>query len=143
MSGPNFSYPRLVVGIGQVLRNEHILLCVLALFVGCFAGVAVALFREFIAVLQFILFKTEVERLSQFAAELPWWQVVSVPIFGGLIVGILTYRYLPGRRPQNVSDVIEANALLGGRMSSRVGLKAALVSGISIGSGASDRTKLT
>ncbi len=137
MTGPRIFNPRLVAQFGEVLRNEHIVLCVLALFLGCFAGAAVALLREFIATLQLLFFNAEVERLSFTVAKLPWWHVVIVPTLGGLLVGILTYRYLPGRRPHNVSDVIEANALKGGRMSSRTGLKAALISGISIGSGAS------
>ena len=47
-------------------------------------------------------------------------------MLGGLLVGVVTYRYLPGRRPHNVPDVIEANALRGGRMSPRVGLVAAV-----------------
>ena len=41
------------------------------------------------------------------------------------MVGILVSRFLPERRPQVVAEVIEANALLGGRMSSRVGVMAA------------------
>ena len=137
MTGSRISYTRLVSRFGQVLRNDHLVLSVLAIFVGCLTGVAVALFREFIALVQFATFQAEVERISSFAAELPWWHVVSVPMLGGLLVGVLTYRYLPGRRPHNVPDVIEANALRGGRMSPRVGLVAALVSGLSIGAGAS------
>ena len=41
------------------------------------------------------------------------------------MVGILVSRFLPERRPQGVVEVIEANVLLGGRMSSRVGVMAA------------------
>jgi CIC family chloride channel protein len=44
---------------------------------------------------------------------------------------------MPGRRPQGVAHVIEANALRGGRMSLTDGIKAAVVSAVSIGSGAS------
>ena len=53
------------------------------------------------------------------------------------MVGILVSRFLPERRPQGVAEVIEANALLGGQMSSRVGVMAALVNALSIGAGAS------
>ena len=56
---------------------------------------------------------------------------------GGLIVGILAYRFMPERRPQGVADVIEANALLGGRMSSRIGVTAAVINALSIGCGGS------
>lgn len=137
MAGSRISYSRFVNQFGQVLRNDHLILSVLAIFVGCLSGIAVALFREFIALVQFAAYQAEVERVSSFAAQLPWWHVLAAPVLGGLLVGVICYRYLPGRRPHNVPDVIEANALRGGRMSPRVGLVAALVSGLSIGAGAS------
>ena len=100
MTGSRIYYTRLVSQFRRVL-NDHLILSVLAIFVGCLTGVAVALFREFIALVQFTTFQAEVERVSSFAAELPWWHVVSVPMLGGLLVGVITYRYLPGRRPHN------------------------------------------
>jgi CIC family chloride channel protein len=54
-----------------------------------------------------------------------------------LVVGALVYRLMPNRRPQSVADVIEATTFRGGWMSSRVGLRAALISALSIGTGAS------
>ena len=82
MTGSRIYYTRLVSQFGRVLRNDHLVLSVLAIFVGCLTGVAVALFREFIALVQFTTFQAEVERVSSFAAELPWWHVVSVRLAG-------------------------------------------------------------
>ncbi|MCK5168192.1 MAG: chloride channel protein, partial [Rhodospirillaceae bacterium] len=77
------------------------------------------------------------ERLFLHLAGLQWWQIVWPPVVGGLIVGILVRIGLPENRPQGVANVIEANALKGGRMSLSDGLRAAVVNAISIGSGAS------
>ena len=62
---------------------------------------------------------------------------VALLLLGGLLVGLFVYHFMPGRRPQGVPEVIEANALHGGRMSLSAGLKAAFVSAASIGAGAS------
>jgi len=137
MPESRITYLRFLSKVRRLLRNDHLVLSVLAIIVGCLTGGAVVAFRELIAFFQWLAYRAEAERISDFAAQLPWWHVVSVPTVGGLLVGILVYRYMPGRRPHNVADVIEANALRGGRMSSRVGIMAALVSALSIGSGAS------
>ena len=70
-------------------------------------------------------------------SALPSWRILLVPTAGGLLIGLFVHFFMPGRRPQGVAEVIEANALRGGRMPLAVGLKAALVSAVSIGAGAS------
>ena len=64
-------------------------------------------------------------------------QVLLAPAAGGLVVGLFIYFFLPGRRPQGVADVIEAEQIHGGWMSSRVGFLSAVASALSIGAGAS------
>ena len=137
MPESRITYLRLLAQFRRLLRNDHLVLSVLAIIVGCASGAAVVAFREVIELIEWVTYGAKGERIAVYAAELPWWHVVSVPTVGGLLVGILVYRYLPERRPQSVADVIEANALRGGRMSSRVGVMGALVNAISIGSGAS------
>ncbi len=137
MPESRITYLRLLSKFRRMLRNDHLVLSVLAIVVGSLTGAAVVAFRELIALIQLATYQAEAERISDYVATLPWWHVVSVPTLGGLLVGILVYRYMPGRRAHNVADVIEANALRGGRMSSRVGLMAALISALSIGFGAS------
>ena len=63
--------------------------------------------------------------MAPIAAKLPGWRIILTTTLGGLVVGILVSRFLPERRPQGVAEVIEANALSGGQMSSRVGVMAA------------------
>ncbi len=112
-------------------------LSLLAIVVGLIGGIASIAFIEGISAIQFLGFFTTSEYLASRVAKLPWWQIVLVPTIGGLIVGLLSYFWMPNRRSQGVADVIEANALRGGRMSFRNGIKAAVLSVISIGSGAS------
>ena len=112
-------------------------LSLLAVLVGLIGGIASIAFIEGIRAVQYLGFFTSSEFLASRVAKLPWWQIVMVPVIGGLVVGLLSYFWMPDRRSQGVADVIEANALRGGRMSFRNGIKAAVLSIISIGSGAS------
>ncbi|PIW25946.1 MAG: chloride channel protein [Rhodospirillales bacterium CG15_BIG_FIL_POST_REV_8_21_14_020_66_15] len=132
-----FKYARLLLAARRVIRNDHLILMVLALVVGCAAGAAVVAFRETIDLVQFLFYGTGHARLTPHAAGLQWWHVLLAPAVGGLIVGIFVHLLLPNRRPQGVADVIEAEQLHGGWMSSRVGLLSAIASAISIGAGAS------
>ncbi len=121
----------------SIIGNDQLILAVLAFVVGILSGGAVIGFREGISFFQNAFFGTGDERLFIHLASLKWWQIVWPPVVGGLIVGILVRIGLPENRPQGVANVIEANALKGGRMSLSDGLRAAVVNAISIGSGAS------
>lgn len=64
------------------------------------------------------------------------WRIAVVPVLGGLLLG--AFRYLTRRRrTAEIVDPIEANALLGGRMSLRDSARLAWTTLISNGSGAS------
>ena len=123
--------------VRSIIGNDQMILAVLAFVVGILSGGAVIGFREGISFFQDAFFGTDSERLFLHLAGLEWWQIVWPPVVGGLIVGILVRIGLPENRPQGVADVIEANALKGGRMSLSDGLRAAVINAISIGSGAS------
>lgn len=137
------TYARLSTRLRQVLRNDHMVLSVLALLVGALVGISVVGFREAIDLFTGLFYGSDSfygndsEHLGPIAAELPGWRIVLATTVGGLIVGLISHRLLPERRPQGVADVIEANALMGGRMSSRIGVTAALVNALSLGAGAS------
>ena len=123
--------------LAKASRNDHLLLSALALVLGFAAGAAAIAFRECIILVQEVGFGFGGERVASLAAELPWWQLLLVPAIGGLLVGPAVHFLLPGRRPQSVQHVIEASALRSGRMPLLVGIKAAIISVVSIGSGAS------
>jgi CIC family chloride channel protein len=118
-------------------RNDQVVLAVLAVVIGLAAGGAAIVFRQGIGAVQWLFYGFADERVATLASQLPAWRVLLAPALGGLLIGLFVYFLMPGRRPQGVPDVIEANALHGGRMSLIAGLKAALVNAASIGVGAS------
>lgn len=137
MAQDRFTYLRMLVRLKRLIRNDHLILAILALVAGAAAGGAVVAFREVVSLVQASVYESGSERLFVGDWPLAWWQILLAPVAGGLVVGVLVRYLLPGRRPHGVADVIEASALRGGWMSSRVGLVAAVVSAVSIGSGAS------
>jgi len=119
------------------LRNDQLLMAVVALLTGIVVGYAAILFRLAIGGVQWLGFGFADEFVVTKASQLPWWQIVLVPTAGGLVVGLMLKYLMPGGRPQAVANVIEAMALRNGRMSLRAGLGAAVVSATSLGVGAS------
>ena len=121
----------------EFCRNDQVVLFFLAAIIGMAAGYGAIGFRLLVAGQQFLLFGNPMDRIFSSAVSLPWWHLVLIPMFGGLVIGLFTRYVLPGRLPQGVADVMAASALRSGRMSLREGLAAALVSASSIGCGAS------
>ena len=121
----------------KLIRNDQLILSVLAVVVGAAAAFGTILIRQGITYIETIVMDTGGGSVVERAAELPWWQILLVPTLGGLAVGIFIYWVIPGRRPQGIANVIEASALRGGRMSLRAGIGAAVASSASIGVGAS------
>lgn len=128
---------RLLMGVRRVLRNDQLLLALMALSAGLSVGLAIIAFREAITAVQGIAWGSTSDRLYQWVASQPWWRVLLAPTLGGALVGLLVHKLLPGGRPQGVAQVMEAAALNGGRMDLRTGLAAAAGSALSIGIGAS------
>lgn len=109
----------------------------LALAIG-FAGAGGAiLFRLLIALAQMPWLKSTGEAVATLAHALPWYVIVAAPAVGGFVVGLLLKYVMPGRRPEAVADVIEANAIGRGRIPLRRGLTSAVIAALSLGAGAS------
>lgn len=110
----------------------------IALLIGFAAGGAAVLFRLGIDAIQATLYGTEdVRLLHSFAATLPWYSVVLIPVFGGLIVGLILHRYTDDGRAKSVAEVIEGAALNEGRVETKAGFASALASLITLGTGGS------
>ena len=137
MSVSRFTYIRILLRLRRLIRNDHLILVILAIVAGTAAGAAVIGFRETISFIQLALYGSDSEHLFTNIEAVAWWQILLAPVAGGLVVGVLVRYLMPEGRTQGVADVIEASALKGGWMSSRVGLTAAVVSAVSIGAGAS------
>ena len=113
-----------------------------ALFVGVITAYGVIVLRLLIGSVQFLGFGVFEERLYTTAQTLDWWHVLLVPTLGGLVVGgLLVYGKrsgaLPDHRAHSIADVMEARGLFGGRVSSKNGFMSAIISGVSLGAGAS------
>ena len=110
----------------------------IALALGIAAGFAAIGFRFGIETLQAAIYRTDdVRHLHSFAAGLDWWVIWAIPIFGGLVVGLLLHRFTEDARVRSVADVIEGAALGDGRVERRRGLISALASMITLSTGGS------
>lgn len=128
---------RFGVNIRDFLADRQPLVWALALATGILVGYAALGFRLLIGIIQWPWLGTTSENVASAAAGLDWWVVLLAPAVGGVIVGLLLERAMPGRRAHGVADVIEARALHNSHIDPRVGFFSALLSAISLGSGAS------
>ncbi|UWQ19511.1 chloride channel protein [Jannaschia sp. M317] len=110
----------------------------IALLVGIASGYTAVAFMTAIAALQTFLYGTEDPRtLHSFAATLPWWWVLMLPAFGGLIVGFILTRFTPDARVRGPAEVIQAAAMKEGRVEPRAGVASMCASLITLSSGGS------
>ncbi|WP_394177469.1 chloride channel protein [Yoonia maritima] len=110
----------------------------IALAIGIGAGLAALFFRLGIEYIQSTLYGTEdITRLHSFIAGLEWYQIVAIPVAGGLAVGVILDRFTDDGRVRSVGDVIEGAALSEGRVEVRRGLASAVASLLTLSSGGS------
>lgn len=133
----SIGFTRLLRRLGRLVRHEQVILFILSVVIGLIAGGCAIVFRECILLVQKAGFGFATERVHTMAALLPWWHIVLVTTIGGLVVGILVRLCMPGRRPEGVADVVAASSLHGGRIPLRNGIWAAVISAVSLGTGAS------
>ncbi|MFD1157465.1 chloride channel protein [Roseovarius aestuarii] len=111
---------------------------IIALIIGIAAGFAALFFRKAINALQYLAYGAEdMARIHSYAATLPWYWVLIVPIIGGLAVGLILHHFTPDARARSVADVIEGAALNEGRVEKRAGLASVAASLITLGMGGS------
>ncbi|MDX1717914.1 MAG: chloride channel protein [Anderseniella sp.] len=117
---------------------KHPLVWLLAVAIGVVAAFAILAFRLAIGQIQWLwLGNTNENVVATLAALREPWIIVAAPAVGGLIVGLILWKVMRTRRAHGIADVIEAGALYNAQIALRTGLTSALVSAISIGSGAS------
>jgi len=121
----------------RVLRNEHLLLGVMALAVGAVAAYGALIFRLAVDAIQEIAFGMPLDVAVPSLETLAWWHIMLVPTVGGLLIGLFLHFFHSGGRAHAIAHVIEASALRGGRMSLKDGLVSSVVHGASLGVGAS------
>ncbi|MBU2581539.1 MAG: chloride channel protein [Alphaproteobacteria bacterium] len=125
------------VNLRDFMSDRQMIVWALALAISILVAYAAIAFRWLIGIAQLPWLGTASERVATAAAATPFWVVLAAPAIGGVIVGFLLQRFMPGRRAHGVADVIEARALHNSHIDPKVGLFSALLAAISIGSGAS------
>lgn len=116
-----------------IRSNELISGLALSVVVGAIAGLGAVAFRWLINTFQALFFSNGAEYLG----FLGQYYVILIPAAGGLIVGLLVYFGAREAKGHGVPEVMEAVAVKGGRIRSRVAAVKALASSICIGSGGS------
>ena len=112
---------------------ESAIIILTALVVGIGAGVGAYLFRRLIN----LIFRISFINIAGFLEPLSPFQYILIPAIGGLIVGILIYKYAQEAKGHGVPEIMEAVALRGGRIRPRVAVVKALASSVCIGTGGS------
>lgn len=113
------------------------ILWLMGLVAGAGVGVATIVFRELLGIFQLVWLQDMSELVATAARNRPWWVVLLAPAAGGLVVGLILERLMPGKRAFGVADVIEARVLTARSIPLASGVCSALVSAISLGFGAS------
>lgn len=131
---------KLTAGLRSLLfgdeRLEHWTLMILALITGVLAAYGAILFYLAIDFILRLFFGVGEEGLTRHAENLDWYVLLTVPVFGGLIVGQLL-RFMPSSRAYGVPHVMESAALQNGRLKARHGFLSAGITVLSLGTGAS------
>ncbi len=108
----------------------------LAVLVGVVGGLGAIVFRKMIEFFQYLFFQVLLPLLTLEVAGVNLG-VALLPAIGGLIVGPIILRVAPETKGHGVPEVLEAVALKGGFIRTRVAMVKILVSSLTIGSGGS------
>lgn len=110
-----------------------VLLGGIAVLTGLATAAGVWLFKQMIVWTYALMFG----RLGAALAPLGSWTIALLPALGGLVVGLLWYRFVGEERYHGVAGIMEAVALMGGRLEYRLGPVKTVAAALSIGAGAS------
>lgn len=116
-------------------RSQQFSLWVLSFFTGLAVGMAAIVFRLLIGVFQWPWLGTFGENVVSASASVAPLFLWLAPVCGGVLVGGLLY-FLPSRRVENITDVLEYTHKAQ-KISLRTGVLSAFISCLSIGAGAS------
>jgi len=110
----------------------------IALIVGVGAGFAALGFLMGIEALQTAVYGVDDSRtLHSYLSALPWYWIISIPVIGGVVSGLLLQWLTPDGRARSVADVIEGASLHKGRVETRAGIGSAMASLVTLSTGGS------
>lgn len=116
--------------------DENTLILLIASIVGIIGGFGAVGFRTLIEFIQTLTLGGHENILASVTA-LPTYKKILLPVAGGLIVGPLIYFFGKETKGHGVPEVMDAVALRGGKIRSRVMFLKAFVSAVTIGTGGS------
>ncbi len=116
--------------------NEHLSISIIAVVIGVLGGYGAVVFRLAIQFVQSLFYGSNAEFL-EIADQTAWWLKIFMPALGGAVVGPIIYFYAREAKGHGVPEVMEAVALRGGHIRSRVSVAKIIASAISIGCGGS------
>jgi CIC family chloride channel protein len=112
----------------QWFNSESVFSNSLAVIVGVLTGVTIVLYDHALKISSQLFFEP--------TSDLRHYYVIFIPAIGGLLVGIISHKFMKKKR-YSIENVIEAATLHGGKMQPRTVFLEVLSSVISLGSGAS------
>ena len=128
---------RLLLALNDSLkRSTTVYMVVVAAIIGVLGGYGAVGFRFLIKYFEELIWRTDSFSMS-WVEGLPTWQVVTIPMAGGLVVGFLVDRFASEAKGHGVPEVMEAVAKHGGSIRPRVVAVKALASSLCIASGGS------
>ena len=108
---------------------------VIALCIGVASGLATLGFRLAIKYLQLFFYGESGVSLTSAVSELPWFTIVTIPIIGGIIVGLILHFFTKDGRARSVGHVIEGSALYDGRVEGKAGLASCVAALVTLSTG--------
>jgi len=116
--------------------DENTVILIIASVIGIVGGFGAVGFRVLIELIQAVAIGGN-DNILETVSALSWYKKLMLPSVGGLIIGPLIYFLGRETKGHGVPEVMEAVALRGGRIRSRVMFLKAFVSAVTIGTGGS------
>lgn len=126
----------LPAGLRAFVRNRETGLVITGMLIGAISGVLVAAIGRLSQIAHVLLFDIPLDGHLSSTPVISWQRLVFVPIAGGVALAILSLLF-NNRLKGQLADAIEANALLGGRLSMRGSIFVSIQTLVSNGFGGS------
>lgn len=124
------------IGVRGFCVQQNIFILLLAVVIGILSGYGALLFQHVLQYAQYAFYQNSEDVLT-FYDGLAKWQIVGLPMLGGILVGFIVHFMAREAKGHGVPEVMTSLALYGGRIRKRVALVKILASAICIGSGGS------
>jgi len=124
-----------VTAFNQIKMTEHTFVLSVAVIIGIVAGLGAVLIQFAIKEFQLLFWQGEFNLTT--IQAIPWWWKLSVPVFGGLVVGLVIQFVAKEAKGHGVPEVMEAIALRNGIIRVRVVIAKLFSSALYIASGGS------